>query len=148
MLLCDAVGKYSPDQPRDKDGKFGEGGGSVYYRGTTPGATERIRTGESTWDAHLFVTEKPENARMYGRSVERVEMKPDAKILREGMREFRNVAGAWRKNESLLAYAARAANQAKAKGYDAIHFKMQTDVGTAIMNTNAIASRSHYKDYE
>ena len=146
MLLCDAIGKYSPDQPRDDHGRWGEG--AVYYRGTTPGATERIRTGSKTWDDHLFVTEKPENARMNGRSIERVEMKPDAKILREGTREFRNVAGSWHKNESLLAYATRASEQAKAKGYDAIHFKSQTDVGTAIMNTNAIASRSHYKDYE
>src|ERR1700739_3121484 len=117
----------------------------VYYRGTEPGRTERITTGSPTWDSYLFVADDPKKARNYGSSIEKITLKPDAKVLREGTRDFILVAGKWRKGESLLAYATRAAEQAKEAGYDAIHFKMQGDVGTAILNRDAVLSREPFE---
>ena len=111
---------------------------NTYYRGTNPGATERIKTGDAEWDSYLFVTDNTKSAKMYGDNVETINLKPDAKILREGTSDFVRVAGRWRKGESMLDYSSRAAKAAKDAGYDAIHFKRQTDVGTAILNRNAI----------
>jgi hypothetical protein len=117
----------------------------VFYRGTVPGDARRIATGASDWDSYLFVTDTPENARWYGPSVEEVVLVPEARILREGTRDFTRVAGRWKKGERLLDYASRAARQARAAGYDAIHFKAQTDVGTAILRREAVAARHPYE---
>jgi hypothetical protein len=117
----------------------------VFYRGTVPGDARRIATGASDWDSYLFVTDTPENARWYGPSVEEVVLVPEARILREGTRDFTRVAGRWKKGERLLDYASRAARQARAAGYDAIHFKAQTDVGTAILRREAVAVRRPYE---
>jgi hypothetical protein len=106
----------------------------TFYRGTNPGDTRRISTGNEAWDGHLFASADPESAKMYGSHLTKLEAAPDAKILYEGTGEFVNVAGRWRKGESLLDYSSRAAEAAKAAGYDAVHFKRQGDVGTAILN--------------
>jgi hypothetical protein len=106
----------------------------TFWRGENPGDTRRISTGNETWDSHLFVSSDPKQAEMYGRQLTQFEAAPDAKILYEGTAEWRKVAGAWRKNENLLEYANRAAEAAKAAGYDAAHFKMQGNVGTAVFN--------------
>ena len=119
--------------------------GPVFYRGTVPGDARRIATGAADWDSYLFVTDTPENARWYGPSVEEVALVPEARVLREGTRDFTRIAGRWKKGETLLDYASRAARQARAAGYDAIHFKAQTDVGTAILRREAIAARRPYE---
>jgi hypothetical protein len=119
--------------------------GPVFYRGTVPGDTRRIATGAADWDSYLFVTDTPENARWYGPSVEEVILVPEARILYEGTRDFTRVAGRWKKGETLLDYASHAARQARAAGYDAVHFKSQTDVGTAIMRREAVAARHPYE---
>jgi len=106
----------------------------VFYRGTNLGDERRIKTGNEGWDSHLFVADSPEGAKWYGDNVERIVAAPDASILYEGTQEWNRVAGKWRKNESMLDYAARAAEKAKAAGYDAAWFKRQTDIGTAIFN--------------
>ncbi len=109
----------------------------LFYRGTNPGDTRRIRTGADTWDSYLFASSVEDEARMYGSSIERIMAKPDAKILYEGTRDWVRVVGKWRKNESMLDYADRAARAAREAGYDAAHFKMQGNVGTAIFNESA-----------
>lgn len=113
----------------------------IFYRGTEPGRTERIVTGAEAWDSYLFVTDTPEGARWYGSQVEEVELAPDARVLYEGTAEFRKVAGTWRKGESLLAFASRAAKAAQVAGYHAVHFKSQTDVGTAILDRSKVVRR-------
>lgn len=118
------VGSVTPKVPRP----------TTFWRGTNPGDTRRIRTGNDTWDSHLFAADNPESARLYGSHLTQFRAAPDAKILYEGTAEFRKVAGAWRKNESMLDYSARATEAAKAAGYDAVWFKRQSDVGTAIFN--------------
>jgi len=118
--------------------------GAIFYRGMVPGDPRRITTGATEWDSYLFVTDTPENARWYGPSIEEVVLVPEARVLYEGTREFTHVAGRWKRGESLLDYASRAARQARAAGYDAVHFKAQTDVGTAIMRREAVASRRAY----
>jgi len=106
----------------------------TFYRGTNPGDTRRISTGDAQWDSHLFASSDPEQAKMYGSQLTTIEAKPDAKILYEGSAEFTKVAGKWRKGENLLQYSSRAAQAAREAGYDAVWFKMQGNVGTAIIN--------------
>jgi hypothetical protein len=116
----------------------------TYYRGTEPGETKRISTGDSSWDSHLFAADQVKHARNYGRSIEEIQLKSDAKVLVEGSKEFKKLVGGYKSGESTLSYSSRAAKLAKAAGYDIVHFKMQGDVGTAIMNTDAIESRKPY----
>lgn len=113
---------------------------TMFYRGTNPGATERIRTGAKDWDSYLFAASKPESAKVYGSSIETIKAKPDAKILMEGSREFRSLGkGINGRNSGLnmLEWADEMARRAKAAGYDAVHFKRQSDIGTPIINEDA-----------
>ena len=110
----------------------------VYYRGTTPGETRKISTGDERWDSYLFVADSEKSASPYGKQVDEIYIDPNARILREGTAEFRRIAGAWRDDESLFDYVTRAARQAEDAGYDGIHFERQSDVGTAIFNRNII----------
>lgn len=112
----------------------------TFYRGTNPGDTRRISTGDAQWDGHLFASSDPEQAKMYGSNIQTIEAKPDAKILYEGSAEFIKVAGKWRKGENLLQYSSRAAQAAREAGYDAVWFKMQGNVGTAIINPDKFDS--------
>jgi hypothetical protein len=105
-----------------------------FWRGTNPGDTRRISTGKDSWDNHLFMADNKDAASLYGSKLTQYEAAPDAKILYEGTAEYRKVAGAWRKNENMLEYSNRAAEAAKAAGYDAVWFKRQGDVGTAVFN--------------
>ncbi len=107
---------------------------NTFYRATIPGRTERIKTGNEFWDSLLFVADNIESARPYGTYIEKYVALPDAKILYEGTAEFVKVAGRQKKGESLLDFVARAAQRAKDAGYDAVWFKRQSDVGTAIIN--------------
>lgn len=119
-------------------------GGAVYYRGSVPGDSHRIRTGADAWDSYLFVANDPALARDYGRNIERVVLKPAAKILTEGTAEFRKAAGVARRSESMLDFCARTAAAAQANGYDAVHYRLQGTVGTAIMNRAIVALREPY----
>jgi hypothetical protein len=82
----------------------------------------------------LFMADNPDAAKLYGSQLTQFEASPDAKILYEGTKDFVGVAGKWRKNENMLEYANRAAEAARAAGYDAVHFKRQSDIGTAVFN--------------
>jgi len=114
-------------------------GGSVksglkYFRGFNPGDTRRIKTGDDFWDSKLFVTDTVEGAKIYGNEVEEVVFKEGSRILREGTRGFPR----WRKGENMLEWASRVARKAMQDGYDAVHFNRQTDIGTIVLNENAI----------
>lgn len=106
----------------------------LFYRGTNPESKERISTGKTEWDSHLFAADNPESASLYGRSIEKIMAKPEAKIIYEGTNDWNKIAGKWRKNESMLDYATRAAAAARQAGYDAAWFKRQSDIGTPIFN--------------
>ena len=106
----------------------------TFWRGETPGNSQRIKTGNDSWDSHLFAADNKDAASLYGKQLTRLDASPDAKILYEGTKDFVTVAGRWRKGENLLDYASRAAEAAKRAGYDALWFKRQGDVGTAIFN--------------
>lgn len=107
----------------------------VFYRGTNPGSTKRIRTGDNYWDSFLFAASNIESARLYGSHITVYEATPDAKILYEGTREFVGLAkglktGTW----NLLTLSSAIARRAQDAGYDAVWFKRQGDVGTVIIN--------------
>jgi hypothetical protein len=53
----------------------------VFYRGTNPGNTERIKEPFEAATGLTFVARKPESARMYGESVQQFTASPDARIL-------------------------------------------------------------------
>jgi hypothetical protein len=116
----------------------------TYYRGTNPDETKRISTGDPVWDSHLFAADQVKHAKNYGRSIEQIQLKPTAKVLVEGSSDFKKLVGDYKPGESMLSYSSRAAKLAKAAGYDLVHFKLQGDVGTAIMNRDAIESRKPY----
>jgi len=111
-----------------------------YYRGTIPGETKRISTGDPTWDSYLFVTATPEGACWYGGQIEEVELKPGSPVLREGTRTFRRLAGP-RRQESVLTWASRIARAAKQEGFVAVEFARQTDIGTPILDRGSVLSR-------
>ena len=119
-----------------------EAGNRTYYRGQNPESTEKIKTGDDFWDSLLFVADDPKHAQNYGRNIDKVQLKPDAHILREGTPEFKRVVGPYRPGENMLQFSSRAAQIAKKAGYDAVHFQLQGTVGTAILNREAIESRA------
>lgn len=113
----------------------------TYYRGTAPGRTERIQTGVGNWDRRLFVTDSPEGARLYGSNIEEMQLRPESRVLTEGTPEFNRIVGRAKKGQSMLDWSNDGINKAEAAGYDAVHFARQTDVGTVILNEDAIAVR-------
>lgn len=115
-----------------------EGGKRLFYRGTNPENTNRIDSPFAK--GKLFVSSDRTKAKAYGRNIEVIEAKPSAKILYEGSYEFaktfgkRSVLGNLRKGESYPDGLQRAVDAAEARGYDAVHFERQGDVGTVILN--------------
>lgn len=111
----------------------------VYYRGTVPGSTKKISTGYHEWDDNLFVSKDIEQARAYGQSIETIIPKPEAKIIAEGTREW-NLKGMprWKRSESMLEYGIRVVRKARELGYDIVEFKSQGNVGTVILNRDAV----------
>jgi hypothetical protein len=110
----------------------------VFYRGTTPGSTQRIRTGHSFWDSLLFVSSEERLAKAYGSTIETITAKPGAKILYEGTREFISLQkGIQGDPRNYTAYLEEVTKRAKNAGYDAVWFRQQGNVGTAVINVNA-----------
>lgn len=106
----------------------------VFYRGTNPESTERISTGNDTWDGYLFCADSIKQASNYGRTIERITAQADAKILYEGTRDFIRLKSGIKMNNGMLDWAAAIVSRAKEDGYDAVWFKMQGNVGTVIIN--------------
>jgi hypothetical protein len=114
--------------------------GRTFYRGTKIGSGLRISTGDSYWDSKVFVTDTIEGAKWYGPDIYTYVLKPDAKILIEGTRAFRSVAKGIPRNINLLQFSSAVVRRAEAQGWDAVYFERQTDVGTVIINIDAIES--------
>ncbi len=115
------------------DGKWAGVKPTVFYRGTHPGRTERIKTGAADWDSLLFVADNKKSASAYGPQLEKVEALPGAKILYEGTKDFKSLAKGLPKG-SLLEFCDQVAKRAKKAGYHAVWFQRQGDVGTAILD--------------
>lgn len=114
----------------------------VIYRGTNASG-EKIKGGIA--EGTLFAAADEAVAQSYagtGGRVERIAVKPDAKILVEGSAEYAKVTGrrkgklinTMRKGENLLTASNAVAEQARAAGYDAIEFTSMKDLGIAIFN--------------
>lgn len=112
--------------------------GTKFYRGTNPGAAEKIATGNPTWDNNLFVATTPEQASLYGKSVQTVELHDSAKVLNEKSKAFRALVGPIKPKENLTDYGARAVDAARAAGYDAVNFDNWKDLGVAIINRSSV----------
>ena len=110
----------------------------LFYRGQNLRDNRRIRTGASFWDDLMFVADNERAARAYGSAITSYRMRPGARLLCEGSRDFQAIAGRWRTGESLLTFAERAARSAADAGYDAVWFKRQSDVGTAVINRDVL----------
>lgn len=110
----------------------------LYYRSINPGSTKRISTGNPVWDDNLFVSTDLRLSQAYGSSTEVIKAKPDAKIVKEGTKEFRALKVRQKKSERYLDYLTRALVAAKEAGYDIIEFERQGDVGTIIINPNSV----------
>jgi len=106
----------------------------IFYRGTTPSSGKNISTGNDYWDKRLFMSSSKKLAKNYGETLETIVAKKDAKILYEGTREFKAVAGEPEEGQRLFDFWVEALHKAEEKGYDAVHFKRQGDVGTAVIN--------------
>ena len=108
----------------------------TFWRGETPGAN-RVHVGNSLWDKHLFAADNEKAASLYGENLIQLKAKPEAKIAYEGSKEFSSMMKGVPKNTSLFEYAKEATKRALENGYDAVWFKRQQDLGTAINNRNA-----------
>ena len=120
-----------------------EFGGMKLYRGET-GSSEKITGGIG--EGYLFGTPHEDVARLYGDNISQFELADDAKILTEGSREFAKITGrksgplmrSLKPGENLKDVANLAVERAKAAGYDAVEFNSLRDMGTAVLNPNAV----------
>lgn len=114
----------------------------VFYRGIRDNG-ERSIMGTPEWDNVLFASSNKEDAEMYGDNVYELTADPYARIVYEGTAEFKSLMkgfGHWRSFSnklSLADWAEEAVKRARESNYDAVWFKMQSSVGTAIINKNA-----------
>lgn len=109
----------------------------LFYRGHNPkGSSKRILTGKTLWDNMVFVADNIESARWYGSTINAYRLKKGTRLLCEGTKVFQKIAGQWPNTyrpETMLDFAERSAKAAKTAGYDAVWYKRQTDMGTAII---------------
>ena len=114
----------------------------VLYRGSNDSG-ERINGGIA--EGALFAAAKEKVAQSYagtGGNVERIGVKPDAKILVEGSPEYAALTGrrrgklinTMRKGENLKTAADDVARLAREAGDDAVEFTSMEDMGIAIFN--------------
>ena len=133
----DESAQQQPDQER------------TFYRGTNPGDTRRIAEPFSEGAGRVFVARAEASARNYGKSIERIVAKPEARILREEDRAFWKLVGrrrppngyigsAARRGETLVDVVNDAIIKAKAAGYDILSFKSDSDIGTVILNNDSV----------
>ena len=124
---------------------FAAGGeAGVLYRGTDPDSSERIQGGIG--QGHLFATPHRDVAELYGSKISKMRLRPEAKVLVEGSPDFAAVTGrkhgpllrTMRHGENLRDAANDAIEKALQHGYDAVEFNSMRDLGTAILNPNAV----------
>jgi diguanylate cyclase (GGDEF)-like protein len=116
----------------------------VYYRGERAADVSNKSVSKNpVWDAVLFASSREKDAQNYAGSIGRISLlypKPEARILYEGTKEFVSLnKGNGTAGKNLLQWSAEAVERAKQNGYDAVWFKRQGDVGTAIINRNAFS---------
>ena len=109
----------------------------VFYRGTNKGDKRRIETVFKEAEGLRFVAKNRKSAELYGKDIDTVTAKPDAKILYEGSKDFKAL-----KHGKLTDMVDREIKLAKEKGYDAISFNKDSDIGTVIINDNAFITTS------
>jgi hypothetical protein len=115
--------------------------GETVFRGTREGG-KRSDSGIPWWDKHLFVSPDEAVARNYGDKIEKITVRPDAKVLREGTPEFEKLyKGAGINNRTQYVDIAKAAKKA---GYDIVHFKPDW-VGSIVLNERALIRRGSTK---
>jgi hypothetical protein len=108
----------------------------TFYRGTDEGGKPSI-IGDPTWDSLTFASHEPRIASYYGKHVRPLHAKPGAKILYEGTKEFIQITKGMPRRGTLKDFAIYVVQKAKAAGYDAVWFKHQEMIGTAIINLKA-----------
>lgn len=106
---------------------------TTFYRGETPGA-DRVLTKDANWDAALFAADNPYAARLYGANVTEIRAKPGANIVYEGTKEFNSLMKGYGNKGSMLDWSSEASRRAREAGFDAVWFKRQSDLGTAILD--------------
>ena len=117
----------------------------VFYRGLKNGSP-RSNLGYANWDSCIFVADNLESAKTYGTDrILKVTAKPDARILYEGSRDYSKIFNVAKKGKSRMIEILDALiGIAKSGGYDAVWFKQQTDLGTAIINKSSF----YFEEYE
>lgn len=130
---------------KDDIGRFAadEDGGVKLYRGTN-NSGEKISGGIG--EGYLFASPHEDVARLYGDTISEIELVDGARILREGTKDFSEVTGrrrgelirTMRPGENIKTAADDAIKSAQAAGYDAVEFTSMRDMGTAILNKDAI----------
>ena len=121
--------------------EFVEGQGERFYRGVNKGDERRIETVFKEAEGLKFVARKRESAELYGKDIEEVIAKPNAKILYEGSKDFKKL-----KQGRLVDSVDAEIKRAKEAGYDAISFKKDSDIGTVIINEEAFTTKSQLTD--
>lgn len=120
----------------------------TFYRGTVPGETKRIDEPFKSAKGLTFVARKPESAKLYGTNIETIVAKPNAKILYSESPEFWKlihrkkppngfIGSALKPKETTIQAINNAIQIAKSKGYDALSFEQDSDIGTIIFNESA-----------
>jgi hypothetical protein len=104
-----------------------------FYRGETP-AADRVLTHDADWDRALFAADNPYAASLYGRDITEIQAKPGANIAYEGTKEFASLMKGYGNKGSMLDWASEASRRAREAGFDAVWFKRQSDLGTAILD--------------
>lgn len=110
----------------------------LYYRGTAPNETKRIRTGCDAWDDNLFCADNKRSAECYGSQIEVIMAKPEAITLKEGTKEFNKIFKKPKKLQNILEWCTIGIISARELGYDIVEFEKQTDIGTVILNTEIV----------
>lgn len=111
---------------------------TTFYRGETHGAG-RVLTNDADWDRALFAADSPRVANLYGSNITEIKAKPGANIVYEGTKEFSSLMKGYGNKGSLLDWASEASRRAREAGYDAVWFKRQGDLGTAILDRSKFA---------
>jgi hypothetical protein len=125
----------------------------IFYRGTTAGDARRINEPFSAAKGMTFAARNIDSAKTYGNSIEKITAKPNARILREEDPAFWRVinrkrpsngyiGSAGRKGESMVDVINDSIKKAKDSNYDILSFASDTDIGTIILNNNAVLRKS------
>jgi hypothetical protein len=110
----------------------------IFYRGTVPGETKRIDEPFTAAKGKTFVARKEKSALAYGKRIEKIKAKPGAKIIYENTKEFNKLIGKIKNNQSYVSFVNNAVSKAVELGYDIISFERDSDIGTVILNEDAV----------